>query len=71
MLIFQAVGSDEETYIDPSTIIAIEDKGDAGTLVHLSGGQTIVVDVLPAKIVAHLPQAAVSVRMPSRIKLGV
>ncbi len=68
MLIFQAAGTDEETYIDPTAIIAIEDKGAAGTLVHLSGGQTITVDALPSKIVAQMTDAGISVRVPARVK---
>ncbi len=68
MLIFQAAGTDEETYIDPAAIVAIEDKGTAGTLVHLSGGQTITVDALPSKIVAQMAEAGLSVRVPARVK---
>lgn len=68
MLIFQATGSDEETYVDPAAIIAIEDRGNAGTLVHLNGGQTITVDALPLKIVAQMPDAGISVRVPARVK---
>lgn len=68
MLIFPTAGSDEETYIDPAAIIAIEDKGDAGTLVHLSGGQTITVDAMPSKIVAKMSEAGISVRVPTRVK---
>ncbi len=68
MLIFQSSEGGEETYIDPAAIIAIEDKGNAGTLVHLSGGQTITVDAFPSKIVAHMADAGISVRVPARVK---
>lgn len=71
MLIFETLKAGEETYIDSSAIVAIEDKGEAGTLVHLSGGQTIVVDAMPSKIVAKMAHAGVSDRVAPRLKSGV
>ncbi len=68
MMIFETLNTGEETYIDPVAIIAIEDKGEAGTLVHLSGGQTITVNAMPSKIVAKMSQAGVSDRIEKRIK---